>query len=304
MLLTMQNLALLAAFGSALSFSTASVAFTRFSREISSAWMNVVKAGVCWIAVSLVLLLSARTALPPAPSLGAFLGSGALGLGIGDLFLLAAFARIGASRTLMVFGFQPLLIGVASAALFGQSIGGARWIAIGFFMACLFLVSFERYRRDGHWELRGLAFALTGVVLDNTGVLLTRWGFDLDPATDPMTANWIRTSGALLVFFTWSFVRPINVRRGFAALAPRARGLAVLASLGGTFLSLSLYMFAVKNGHLASISAIVLSGPVLAATVESITQKKPPSRFLLGALVCLFAGMGVVFLVAPMAGSP
>lgn len=292
---SLQALALVAAFGSSLSFSTASVVFARFSREISSPWMNTMKASVAAVAFAIVLLLSGTWVPLDQRSGLALLTSGAIGLGIGDLFLLSAYARIGVSRTLMVFSFQPLLIGFASALIFGQDVGTARAIAILFFIACLFLLSFERYRSEGHWEIRGLVFALIGVGLDNSGVILSRWAFDQSQVLEPQQANLVRIAGALAVFAVFSLVKPIGLVKHFIALKPRDRALALGAPLVGTFLSLSLYLFAVKNGHLATVSAIVLSGPVLAALIESIVQKKPPSRYLIGGLLCLFLGMGLVF---------
>lgn len=292
---SLQILALIAAFGSALAFSTASIAFARFSKEISSPWMNAVKSSVAVTAFALVLLIG-RIWGPLTPeSAIALVVSGALGLGIGDLFLLSAYAHIGVSRTLMVFGFQPLLVGLASSVLFGQEIGPRRATAILFFVACLFLLSLERYKKEGHWEVRGLLYALLGVALDNSGVILTRWGFEHSDNLDPMQANFVRILGALAVFAVFSFFRPIGIVKHFRTLKPRDKALALSAPLAGTFLSLALYLFAVKNGHLASVSAIVLSGPVLAATLESAIQRKPPSRYVLGGLLCLFIGMGIVF---------
>lgn len=287
--------ALVFAFGSALSFSTASVVFARFSKEISSAWMNTFKAVVCLVLMLLAVLVTRQWAPMSGGVVGALLGSGAIGLGVGDLFLLAAYAHMGASRTLMVFGFQPLLIGIASAPLFGQTVAPLQAVAICFFILCLFLLSFERYRRDGRWEIRGLAFALIGVTLDNSGVLLSRWSFENAPGLESFQANVVRTVGALLVFAIYSRLKPIGLVRHFRALSPRDRLLVLTAAFFGTFLSLSFYLFAVKNGHLASVSAVVLTGPVLAAAVECAVQKRTPSPSLVGGMLCLFAGMGIAF---------
>lgn len=292
--MTNASLAAILALGSSLCFATASVAFARFSREISSVWMNTFKAIVCFIALGLCLLLTATWDELPTPSALALFSSGALGLGVGDLFLLAAFARIGASRTLLLFGFQPVILGVGAAFLFGQPLQAGQAVAILFFMLCLFILSFERYKLDGHWEIKGLIFALTGVLLDNSGVLMTRWAFDHATNLDPFQANFFRVGGALIFFAAFALIRPFPLVKPFLNLHIKDRTLVILASLGGTFLSLGLYLNALKIGHLASISAIVLSGPIFSAILECVLQRKAPSRSLVLAFGCLFVGMTLI----------
>lgn len=293
--MTRETTALLAAAAASLCFSSASVLFARYTRLLSSVWMNTVKALVCWTALAVTVLLFGLWSVPAPASITGLAISGALGLGIGDLFLLSAFARLGASRTLMLFGFQPVLVGVGAALLFHQPVEPARAMGILFFILCLFLLSFERYKKDGHWELTGLLFALLGVVLDNVGVLMTRWSFEQSPELNPFTANLFRTSGALAVFALYSLFRPLGLREGFTRLPRTDRGLVVLASFCGSFLSLGFYLHAVKTGHLASISGLTLSGPLFAALIECLIQKKWPSPYLIAGLSCLFAGMGLVF---------
>jgi drug/metabolite transporter (DMT)-like permease len=260
--------------------------------------MNTYKALICLIALALTLLLTATwDPVLKGPAM-ALMGSGALGLGIGDLFLLAAFARIGASRTLLLFGFQPVILGIGAALLFGQPLEGHQALAIFFFMLCLFILSFERYKIDGHWEIKGLLFALAGVLLDNSGILLTRWAFDHGSNLDPFQANFFRTCGALIFFGAFALIRPFSLTKPLIAMRWKDRSLVTLAALGGTYLSLSLYLNALKVGHLASISAIVLTGPIFSATLECILQRKAPSRPLILAFGCLFLGMFLILRTA------
>src|SRR5688572_5411471 len=128
------------ALGSSLCFATASVVFARFTRETSSAWMNTYKALICLLALALTLLLTSTWNPVAQGPMAALLASGALGLGIGDLFLLLAFARIGASRTLLLFGFQPVILGVGASFLFGQPVEPRQALSIFFFMLCLFIL--------------------------------------------------------------------------------------------------------------------------------------------------------------------
>ncbi|MDX9730190.1 MAG: DMT family transporter [Bdellovibrionales bacterium] len=298
--------------GATLSFSSASLVFAKFSRSVSVIWMNTAKAFVafCLLTVQCTLLaLWADVWQPPSwLSAGTLFASGALGLGIGDLFLLGAFVHIGVSRTLMLYGFQPLILVFAGAAFFGQTFEPHRWIAIVFLIACLLIFSLERYRETKSWQFQGLLMALIGVTLDSSGVLMTRFAFEQSPHTAPLEGHLIRCAGALTCYaLVAAFLHLRRRLKGsldrtpviglfsrFRALTGREKGLILLGCFGGTYLSLSLYLTAIQTGHLASISAIAITGPMFAAFLETVIQKKRPSRYLLLALACFIGGFSVL----------
>jgi len=151
--------------GAALCFSSASLIFAQFSRRLSVLWVNTVKALVAAALLIPTIAFLYATGMTPivAPdltSLGLLLLSGALGLGIGDLFLLDAYTRLGVSRTLILYGFQPIGLGLVAALFLGQAFPLGKLIAVLFLIACLFIFSLERYKESGHWEIKGLLNAL------------------------------------------------------------------------------------------------------------------------------------------------
>ena len=273
----------LLAFSAAVVFSLSSIVFTNFSRQVSALWMNTVK---CLVAtIGFLILNQFFYGWHPVEnnSLYAFFISGFIGLGIGDIFLLAAFAQIGPSRTLMVFGFTPLLTGLMGYMFFGQEMTALKFTAIFFMLLCLFIFSLEGYKKKGSWEIKGLLFALTGVLLDASGIGLTRYGFDLSPEVLPTEGNFYRCLGAIVAFILISRFKPIKVVENFKTLTKRQKYLVLVGSLGGTFLSLWLFLSAVRIGHLASVSAIGVTGPFLAALFETIFYKEKPSKYLIAA---------------------
>ena len=277
-----------------LCFATASLAFAEISRKLSPAWMNFFKVLVAWIAFAVVVFVFSEW--QPVGNLiwGALLLSGVLGLAIGDMFLLTAYVRLGAARTLILFGFQPFFIGVSAHFLLGQEITWLKSLAVLFFLLCLFTFSLEKFRENGRWEIWGLAAALIGVLFDNSGVLLTRWAFDQAAGMDPYQANLIRCTGALVFFIMFSLVRPVRLVKGFQLLDSRARWMAVLAAFMGTFMSLLFYLTAVRTGHLASISAMAVFGPLLTSFFECIYYRRWPNRYLLSALGFFMVGFAVL----------
>ncbi len=232
----------------------------------------------------------------PTKVIWALVASGAVGLGIGDVFLLGAYARMGAARTLILYGFQPFFIGAMSYALFGQELAGQRMIAIIFFVGCLYTFSLEKFREAGHWEIPGLVSALVGVAFDNFGVILSRWSFDQVPEMNAFQANFIRCGGALVFFAVFSLFKPVNLKAGWDKLDRQGKHLAFIAATMGTFLSLFLYLTAVKIGHLASISALGVSGPIITSAMECAYYRKPPSKYLLTALALFLGGFSLLVL--------
>jgi drug/metabolite transporter (DMT)-like permease len=232
----------------------------------------------------------------PWPAAAALVASGILGLGIGDIFLLNAYARMGAARTLILYGFQPFFIGALSYFFFGQELAGQRMVAVFFFVGCLFTFSLEKYRQAGHWEIPGLVAALVGVAFDNCGVVLSRWAFDQVPAMDALQANFLRCSGALAFYAVFAQVRRVDLAKGWRKLDRGGKKLAFISAAMGTFLALFLYLTAVKIGHLASISALGVVGPILTSAMECAYYRKAPSKYLLTALALFLGGFSLLML--------
>ncbi len=254
--------------------------------------MNAFKCVVATIAFSIAVLLTGNFLEPPsAMSVGIFFLSGFIGLNLADLFLLSAFTRIGSGRTLMIFSFQPVFLGFFGFVLFNQELSRTKILAILFMIACVFTLSYEKFKRLGHWEVKGPLFALMGVTLDSCGILLTRFSFDHDPHISVLEGNFYRCLGACVGFLiTHFFFRPIPLIKKAREFRRRSQGLLLAASLGGTFISLWLFLTAISTGHLATISAIVMCGPVFAAALESVTEKQWPSAYLLFALTLFGCG--------------
>lgn len=285
-----QTLAIYLALAAALIFALSSLVFAEYAKRVSVLWMNCFKAVLCTIALLITIPFFTGFHWPHEKSMLGFFVSGLIGLNIADIFLLTAFTRLGAARTLILFGFQPLLIGLGAAYFFSQPITSTKLLAVVFLFACLFTFSLEKFRREGHWELRGLAFALIGVTLDAGGILLTRASFEWSPHLAPMEGQFWRCLGALAGFVVIATFHPFRLLEGLMRWPLRSRAVIIAASLGGTFVSLLLFLTAIKIGHLASLSAIAVTGPMFATTFECIYQRRWPSRFLIAAFAFFAVG--------------
>lgn len=284
------------ALGASLSFSTASLVFAMYAKNISSIWMNYFKTTICFLCLSLSVVLFVDWQMVSWPVVSALLISGVLGLGLGDLFLLEAYARMGAGRTLILFGFQPLILGVSSWYLFSQPLNSYKLLAVIFFLICLYLFSLEKFKEHGHWEIRGLFAALFGVLFDNSGILLTRWSFDSAPDMGVLQANWIRAAGAMMFYITMNPFLKSQLWKRFCDLSGSQKKIITVASVAGTFVSLVLYLTAVRVAHLASLSAIGVFGPLYSTVLESFINKQRPSKYLVFAIFSFIIGFAILLI--------
>lgn len=283
------------ALSSAVLFSGASVIFARFSSSHSSLWMNLVKntvAGAAFCAATAVAFALGWDHLGSvgSRSLLYFFLSGVIGLAVGDYFLFSGYQRLGSARTIMVFSFSPVFLTLEGFFLFGQGLSSAQFFALLLMLACVWTISFEKFRERGHWEWRGILYALLGVLLDNVGIVLSRRAFDLSPGTGAFYANAIRAVGAVLPVLILQYWWGKRVFHRLGILGWKDRSLVIFASLFGTFLSLTCWLTALKIGHIGSLAAVGSFNPVAASLWEWALLRKRPTRYLIGALLFFLAG--------------
>ena len=289
-------IAILFALGSNITFAMASVLFTEFSRKVSPNWVNYLKATVAFICFSLVILLFRIDLTMTSKSLVLLMISGFTGLMIGDIFLFRAFAHLGPGRVLMIFGFQPLLIGVASYYLFDTMFSPYQLLALFFLIGCIFCFSLESFREKGHWDTVGILFALAGVILDAAGLLMTKAAFEITPSLSPFVANAVRAGTTVVGFFLVSLVPFFHLKLlpPFKKLTAREKGLAIFSGFLGTFVALSFYLQAIRLGHLSIISAIAGTSPLFATLFEIYRGRKRMSIYLAVALIFFLIGFAIL----------
>lgn len=253
--------------------------------------MNSFKTFVALAAFGLTVVLANNWINPTPQSFFGFLVSGAVGLMLGDYFMLRSMADIGASRMLMIFGIQPFLLAIGSYYLLGQPFTLFIFFGMISMVLCLFVFSLENYRKSGHWHLEGLIFGLCAVLFDAAGLLLTRYSFDQTPGIEPIQANFIRCLGAVSAFIIfYILVKPIAVIAPFKSLVKSDRVKLLVASLAGTYISLLFYLTAVSKGQLSVVSSVAVTGPLFAAIIECFIQKRRPNIYLFFGTILFLIG--------------
>ncbi len=275
-------------------FALGSQFFTHYSRLISSAWMNAYKATLACLLFALTTFIFLDITPIGMTGILLFAFSGFIGLGLGDIFLLKAFAELGPGRTLILFGFQPLLLGLFGKLFLGQAIDTTKIAAIACFIGIVVLFAHESWRRDRSFGLKALMIAMLGIILDAAGVVITRHVFDSYPAVHAIEGNLYRCLGAVLFFMLLSMVKPFNFFGHLKTMNWKARGYVSLGAVLGTFLSLGFFLKAVQTGHLATVSGVAITGTLFSSAFECIWTKKWPTKTLWAALGLFLIGSWIL----------
>jgi len=161
---------------------------------------------------------------------------------------------------------------------------------------CLFTFSYEGFRKNGHWEVRGLLYALIGVCLDSTSAVGTKWAFEQAPTISPLLGQFLRCGGALSVLYVIYLFTPKSYFVPWTQMNNRERRTVFLASFIGTFLALFLSLSAIKTGHLPSLAAIGVTCPLFSGLFEHLYEKRWPSRTFLLATGFFLIGFMILIL--------
>jgi drug/metabolite transporter (DMT)-like permease len=261
-------------------FGTASITFSRFARTHSATWVNQIKVTLGLIGFLIAFLITESfAALTPVHHFF-LLASGFSGLFLGDYFLFKSFATLGPARTLVLYSFQPFLLGVYGYLFLSQGLSGRQMIAILCMIACVFTFILERKRVTGKPDLKAFLFAFTGVIFDAIGVALSRQSYEASPDLGPFQANATRAFGALIGFLALSPLFLKHISNDLLKLRSRDRNQILLACVFGTFLSLTFYLTALKTAHVATLTAISITSPVWVSLVEHVQSRSWPHRYL------------------------
>ena len=276
--------------GANLCFGTATLSFSKFAVSHSPRWINQLKVTVAFFGFVLsFLLLESYVSLSFAAN-GYLLGSGLIGLCIGDLFLFKAFKALGPSRTLVLYSFQPFLLAVYGYWFLGQALSRWQILAVFCMIACVLTFLWERNRIHGKFEIRSFALAFTGIFCDALGVMLSRQAFESNAALGSFQVNATRALGALIGFFLLSPGSYFALFKDVHKMQARERTLALGSSFLGTFVSLSLYLRALKTAHVATLTAISITLPIWVSLIEHIQLRVWPNRYLWFAFTLFLIG--------------
>jgi drug/metabolite transporter (DMT)-like permease len=263
--------------------------FSTYVKRFSPLWMNQMKVVVAMTGFAGAVVYTGMVPVTHV-ALACLLASGVIGLCVADILLFRAFQTLGVARTLVLFSFQPMVLGIYGVLFLSQGLNLNQAGAISCMLACLLVFMMERSRLTGKWDIQSFGWALGGILLDAAGVVLTRTAYELTPAMETMQVNLLRCCGAMIGFFLISPRSFVVLKSGFLSLAGRERITIIIACISGTFISLSLYLMALKHAHMASLTSVAITGPLWVSLLECLIEKKLPNRFQIVAFAFFIFG--------------
>jgi drug/metabolite transporter (DMT)-like permease len=285
------------AIGANLTFSTASMFFSIYSTRFNPIWMGTVKVSFAMLAFLIAMLLSGQTNSVPLTAIALLFFSGLGGLCGGDIFLFKAFTTLGPGRTLVMFSFEPLMLGLYGYFFLNQVFTVNQALSVFCMVICIYIFMLERSKLTGDWDIRSFLWAFTGITLDAVGVMMTRSAFEISPGLETFQVNVIRCAGALVGFLIVSPKIYLQFPKDIWNFSYRDKIIIIGASIGGCFISLALYLAALKHAHVGTLTAISITGPVWVAMLESIYYKRWPNRYLVSAFIFFLMGFYLMMIV-------
>jgi drug/metabolite transporter (DMT)-like permease len=252
--------------------------------------MGTVKVFLATIAFIIAMFLSGQTSSVPWSAVTLLFISGLGGLCGGDILLFKAYTTLGPGRTMVMFSFEPLILGVFGYFFLGQLFTVNQVLAVICMVVCIYIFMLERNRLHGSWDFRSFVWAFSGIILDAVGVMMTRMAYEIAPQMETFQVNVIRCIGALAGFLVVSPKIYLQFPRDIWNFNLRDKVVIIGASIGGCFISLALYLAALKHAHVGTLSAIAITGPIWVAILESIYFRKWPNRYLMAAFVFFLLG--------------
>jgi drug/metabolite transporter (DMT)-like permease len=278
------------AIGANLAYSTSSMVFSLYARRFSSMWINQVKVFTAFLAFVVAMFISDRMVPMTGYSTAMLLLSGVAGLCIGDLFLFRAFTTLGAGRSLVLYSFQPLMLGIYGYFFLAQTFSMNQTLAVVCMVICIFIFMLERNQATGFWDIKSFFWAFLGITLDAIGVMLTRSAYEADPNLETFQVNVIRCVGALVGFLMINPKSYLSVAKDVIGLKKLDQSLLFGSAIIGCFLSLTMYLAALKYAHVGTLTSIAITGPVWVSLLECAYFKRWPNFYLLAAFSFFLTG--------------
>lgn len=276
--------------GANLAYSSSSMVFSIYAKRFNPGWINQINVTIAGAAFLLAMLISQTYVNISGTALSYLLLSGFAGLCVGDIFVFRAFTTLGPARSLILYSFQPLIVGLYGYSFLGQVFTANQTIAVICMMICVFIFMLERNRSTGSWDIRSFIWAGLGIALDAISIMLSREAYEVAPDLQSFQTNFIRCVGAIVAFILISPKSYKIIAKDLKELPKKEISLISGAAFCGCFLSLSLYMTALKFAHVGTLTAISITGPVWVSLLESIYHRKMPNIFLLGAFAFFILG--------------
>jgi len=288
----------LAALVAAFFWALATVMFGRLGKQLAPLMLNLVK-GV--LAVSLIgVTVGAQTFYQPQvpwqlssgldqTSVLLLLGSGGIGIGLGDTAYFTALNYLGARRVLLLEALAPAMAALMALGVLQEYLVLRDWLGIVLTLLGVSWVIAERVPSPAgelHHPWLGVIYGCLAAGGQALGAVMSRAAL-ADTTVDPLGSTLLRLVGGL------SIMGVLLLRRGQwrqqlrPLVSARLLGLLVAAAFLGTYLALWLQQAALKYAPTGIAQALLSTSPLFILPIVGLMGERISLRAMLGVLVAL-----------------
>lgn len=292
----------IAALLTSLFFSITAVIFTQASRQVGSLITNRVR---LVLALLYLLLINAVLFGQPLP-IGAGADrwfwlalSGIVGLALGDMFLFAAFERIGARLSMLMMSLAPVIGAILAWVFFGEVLGLGQIAGMALTLAGIaWVVATHTHDETVHPRASrlGILFGLLAATGQASGLVLSKQGMAGD--FSPFAGNVIRMLAATVVFWGWTFMqRQAGPTVQAVRVHPSALKLLAAGALVGPVLGVSASLLAVQHAPIGVASTLMALPPIFLLPIGYFFFKERFGWQTVAGTFVAIAGVALLFLV-------
>jgi len=280
-----------AALGSALSWALGAVLMDRVCRHFSPWALTLIKGVMGLLMMGAVVLVLGWVPLDRRTLL-LLIGSGILGIGLGDTIYFLALRHLGAPTLvlLVVCGFT--LVPIGSILFLGEQISAWRWVGIAAVMSGVGVVMWDRMEDTGaktNW--RGLMWGILFVLCMTASMIIAKQGLEQAPSLQATLIRMAAGTGAVMLLGTGTrslarWVAPLKSPVLFFNLLMAV----IVVTFGGFWFSL----YAIKHLELSLAYALMGTEPLFALVVAWLLLRRRISGWSMLGTATAVAGIVIL----------
>ncbi len=283
-------------------FSITAIIFTLASRQVGSMITNRVRLVIALLYLLLINLVLFGQPLPIGAGAGPWLWlalSGIIGLALGDMFLFAAYERIGARLGMLLMSLAPVIGAFIAWIFFGETLRAGQILGITITLIGIAWVVVTR-PADKSLHPRasrlGIIFGVLAATGQAVGLVLSKQGMTGDMS--PFAGNVIRMLAATMVFWAVTIAqRQARPTIETVRMHPAALKLLAIGALIGPVLGVTSSLLAVQHAPIGVASTLMALPPVFLLPLSYfIFHERFGWQTIVGTFVAI-AGVALLFLV-------
>jgi drug/metabolite transporter (DMT)-like permease len=285
------TIGILAALGSAASWSLGAVLFKDLGTSLSAFAMTLVKGGVSVLLLGLMTFLTGGFANIGKDAYCYLFLSGILGITLSDTFFFRALKEVSSQVITLLFTFGQVVTVVLAVIFLGETLPWQGWAGITLIITGIAMGMLPSFKEKGHSTLRGALYGLISILLMSSAVILTKKGL---AEGSTLHATFIRmlagTVGMLLVGIATrrlgGWITPFRDRRLIVKFVLSV----CVITIGGFWLAI----VAFKYTSVTVANSLISTEQIFVLPVSAIIQKeKIKAAAVVGAAI---ATVGVILL--------